>query len=120
MKTIVAGSRSITNIDTVMQAIKDCPWKITQIVSGTASGVDQLGELCAEQLGIYVKQFPADWGTYGNSAGYIRNREMAKYADAVIIVYDGKSKGTKHMWDIALQMQLPVFVVDENVGTLSI
>lgn len=101
MKTIIAGSRSLhgtltlaslTNlIETVI------PWKITEVVSGTAIGVDRLGEKWAEVNGIPVKQFPADWQTHGRAAGMIRNEQMGRYADAGIVIIDKGSRGSTHM-----------------------
>jgi hypothetical protein len=35
---------------------------------------------------------------------------MADYADALIAIWDGKSKGTKHMIDIAKKKGLKVFI----------
>jgi len=65
----------------------------------------------ANERGYPIKQFPADWNKYGKSAGYKRNEEMAKYADALIAFWDGKSKGTKHMIDLAKRYGLKVKVV---------
>lgn len=121
MRTIVAGSRSIESMAIVRRIIQQCPWVITEIVSGTARGVDRLGEAVAHEMGIPVKQFPADWnknGVYDKSAGYKRNEKMAKYADAVIIIWDGESNGTKHMWDIALKHGLKIFHVNLKEGFL--
>jgi len=103
-KIIIAGSRSVTDIDVVNQAVIDSRLKnyISEVVSGTARGVDQLGEIWARQRGIPVKRFPADWDTFGKSAGYKRNVVMADYADGLIAIWDGESKGTKHMIDIML------------------
>lgn len=101
MKVIIAGSRSIKDYLIVKQAIKSSGFIITEIVSGTAQGVDRLGESWAFQNGILVKRFFPDWDKYGRSAGYRRNVEMAEYADALIAIWDGKSRGTKHMIDIA-------------------
>lgn len=55
-----------------------------------------------------LKLYPADWKKYGSSAGYIRNDEMAKYADCLIAFWDGKSKGTKHMIDLAVKRKIKV------------
>ena len=74
--------------------------KISEIVSGTARGVDQLGERLASELNIPVKRFPANWDLFGKSAGYKRNVTMADYADGLIAIWDGKSKGTGHMINI--------------------
>lgn len=97
MKVVIAGSRSITEFDYVDLAIKLSQYEITEVVSGTARGVDQLGEEWAEKNGVPVAKFPADWNNHGKIAGHIRNRKMALYADAVICVWDGQSKGTENM-----------------------
>ena len=77
-----------------------------EIVSGTANGADKLGEKFAKENGYPIKQFPADWDKNGKGAGYIRNAQMAEYADALIVFWDGKSKGTKHMIDLAKRANL--------------
>lgn len=95
-------------------AILNAEWKITEVVSGCAIGVDRLGESWAEYCNVPVKLFPAQWrdrdGVYDNSAGYKRNVEMAQYADALIAIWDGKSRGTKHMIDIATKRGLRVYI----------
>jgi hypothetical protein len=59
---------------------------------------------------VPLKIFPAQWSIYGKGAGYIRNREMAQYADALIAFWDGKSKGTKNMIDEAKKQGLIIKV----------
>ena len=56
-------------------------------------------------------RFPADWDKYGKAAGYKRNGEMARNADALIAFWDGKSRGTKHMIDLAKKYDLQARVV---------
>lgn len=112
MKTIIAGSRSEERFSAVVHAVWASGWikEITETVSGTADGVDRLGEQWARMGGIPVKRFPAKWDTYGKAAGRQRNLEMAVYADALIAVWDGKSPGTRHMIQTAERMGLKVFV----------
>jgi len=98
MRCIIAGSRTITDYATVIEAIIKSGFGITEIVSGTARGVDSLGEQYALENNIPIKKFPANWDKYGKSAGYRRNAEMAEYADSAIILWDGVSKGTQHMF----------------------
>lgn len=86
-----------------------------EIVSGTANGADKLGEKYANEKGYLLKKFPADWDKYGKSAGFKRNVEMSNYADALIAFWDGKSKGTKHMIDLAKRYELKVKVVIFNL-----
>ena len=112
MKVIVAGSRSIKDFYIVVNAIDASPFKgsITEVVSGTARGVDMLGELYAHYLNLNVRRFPADWKHFGKSAGYKRNDEMAEYADALIAVWDGISAGTRHMIQAMWLLYKPVYV----------
>jgi hypothetical protein len=111
MKTIIAGSRSIQNIHFLLKAIEKIDWEITEVVCGKARGADHLGELWANFMNIPVKEFPANWNKYGRSAGYKRNAEMAEYADAVIALWDGESRGTQHMINLANSNNLKVFVM---------
>lgn len=63
-------------------------------------------------------KFQADWDRYGKSAGYRRNAEMAKFASeegnkgVLIAFWDGESRGTKNMIDLAKRYGLKVHVVN--------
>lgn len=113
-KTIIAGSRSITTYKIVADAIRDSGFKITEVVSGTARGVDSLGELWATINRIPCVRFPAKWHLYGRAAGSKRNKEMAQYANALIAVWDGQSKGTQNMIRTAQNFGLRVYVYDST------
>lgn len=112
MKTIIAGSRGITDYLTVLKAIEQSGFSVTEVVSGCARGVDRLGERFATEENLPLYKFPADWDKHGKRAGYRRNEQMAENADAVIAVWDGESRGTKHMIDIATNKGLKVFVYE--------
>lgn len=105
MRVIIAGSRSVTNYRTLLAALVECPFtsKITEVVSGAAQGVDRLGERWAGEQGIPIGRFPANWERDGRAAGYKRNLEMAEYADALVAVWDGESRGTEHMAEAMLK-----------------
>jgi hypothetical protein len=111
VKVIIAGSRTVTDFAHVHAAIVSAPfyWEITEVVSGTCRGVDALGEQWAEGLGVRVKRFPADWSK-GKQAGPVRNRQMAEYADALIAVWDGHSRGTADMIAAMKALGKPVHV----------
>lgn len=115
MRTIIAGSRKNITMADVLDAIKICPWEPTVVISGTAKGVDSFGESWAYANGIPIERYPADWNKYGKRAGYIRNEEMAKNAEALIAVWDGESRGTKHMIDIAKKYKLRCFVYNKQL-----
>jgi hypothetical protein len=114
MKIILAGSRSIIDRKHVVKVIIKADWHITEVVSGGAKGVDTLGEDWAKINEIPIKCFPAEWSKYGKSAGYKRNEQMADYAEALIAIWDGKSRGTFHMINIARKKKLRVcvYIVD--------
>lgn len=128
MRTIVAGSRNILNYETVKSAIEYCGWTVTEVVSGTAKGVDTLGERWARENHRPIKRFKADWkdiwgrpdnqiksnqwGKYWKNAGIVRNIEMRDYAQALVAVWDGKSNGTRHMIESAKKKNLKVYVLE--------
>lgn len=111
MKVIIAGSRNLElGVFSMRDIVNASGFDITEVVSGTARGVDSSGEHWAEYHDIPVKRFPADWKRFGKSAGAIRNAQMAHYADALIAIWDGESRGTKNMIDIANKKRLKVYV----------
>lgn len=110
MKTIIAGSRDIESYREIEDAVKASGFEVTTVISGTARGVDRIGINWAFKHNIPVIEVPAKWDIYGKRAGYLRNEEMAKIGDALIAVWDGKSKGTKSMIDLARSYGLKTHV----------
>lgn len=110
MNVIIAGSRVIEEYEHVVSAVRASGFEITTVICGMADGVDMLGHAYAMANNIPVVEMPADWAQYGRRAGYLRNTEMGKKADALIAIYDGNSKGTGHMIDIAHSMGLKVHI----------
>lgn len=109
-KAIVAGSRTITDKDIILNALIDSKTNPREIVSGLAKGVDSVGLEIAEDHLLKTTTFAADWDTHGKSAGFIRNKEMGDYADVLIAIWDGKSSGTKNMIDYMQRLKKPVHV----------
>lgn len=100
MRVIIGGSRDITDYDLVCRVIEvsGIVHHISEVVSGKARGVDALGERWADERFIPKMFFPAQWGLHDKkTAGPIRNGQMADYADAAILVWDGESPGTQDM-----------------------
>jgi len=116
MKVIIAGSRSIANPLAITVAVGLAKFELTEIVSGGARGVDDLGEFFAKRRGIPVKRFIPAWHAHGKRAGFLRNIDMAHYADALIAIWDGKSPGTKHMIETMQALQKPVYIQNWTLG----
>lgn len=83
---------------------------ITQVVSGMARGVDSLAVRWASANNIPVMPFPANWDEYKKAAGPIRNKQMADYADELLAVWDGESRGTKNMIDQMNSLGKPISI----------
>jgi hypothetical protein len=118
MRVIIAGGRDFDDYDTLEYYCTELyewgnrhrrrDWD--HVLCGGARGADALGKRFAQEKGIDVKDYPAPWDTHGKAAGFLRNERMAENADMLIAFWDGQSKGTKHMIDLALQHGLEVHV----------
>lgn len=114
MKLIIAGSRDIFLSEEELFEIVDklgILYRIREIVSGHASGVDSSGERFAREYGIKLKVFEADWQKYGGLAGPRRNREMAEYSEALLLIWDGKSRGSANMKARMAGLKKPIYEV---------
>jgi hypothetical protein len=112
-KVIIAGSRDFNDYERLCEVCNTllAVESDIEIVSGTCKGADQLGERYAIEHNLPVKKFPADWNKYKRAAGYRRNTQMAEYGDYLIAFWDGLSKGTQMMINIAKKKGLKVKVV---------
>ena len=75
-----------------------------------AQGADTWGEQWAKDHGVPVEYYPARWQTFGKRAGILRNEMMVNRADAVLAVWDGKSRGTAHTISMAQAYKRCLFV----------
>lgn len=95
MKVAIIGSRTI-----FIENIKDyIPQGTTEIVSGGAKGVDSCAKLFAEENNLKYTEFLPEYKKYGRAAPIIRNYKIVEYADTIIALWDGTSKGTKSVID---------------------
>ena len=116
VKLMVFGGREFQNYEVmkahILAIAKDMgPDKGISIVSGMARGADKLAVRIAEELGAKIYKFPADWNQYGKRAGFLRNTQMAEFADQGLAFWDGKSRGTKHSIGELEKFGKPVEVV---------
>lgn len=126
IRIIIAGSRNFNDYkkleNTMLEIIENgvfstIDYDSIKIISGTARGADRLGEKFAKDHGYEVYRFPANWDLYGKKAGYLRNEEMAKFAmrdgnyGVLVAFWDGTSKGTKHMINLANKHNLEVITI---------
>ena len=89
MKVAIVGSRSIFATDLGMY-ISDGD----EIVSGGAVGVDSCAAEYAKKKGLKLTVFLPQYDRYGRAAPIVRNKKIVDYADKIVALWDGKSKGT--------------------------
>lgn len=127
VRIIVAGGRDFADYNLLFNSLMDVLTDLEEtntvenksqieFISGTCRGADVLGEQFAYNFEYSVKRFPAKWDELGKRAGYVRNCDMAKYASGadigiLVAFWDGISKGTRNMIDIAKRYGLGVKVV---------
>ena len=129
MKVVIAGSRTsegapkfIENQKAINTLINEAGFEISEIVSGHARGIDKAGEEYAKQNNIPIKLFIPKWnradGSLNRAAGFDRNKLMIEYAEALIAIWDGKGRGTRHTIDYAKKRykkgNIAVFIIDSN------
>ena len=114
MKLLIAGSRGIKDFDLSEYVPRD----VDLIISGGANGVDRLAEQYADAHRLSKLVLRPQYGRYGKQyAPLKRNEEMVALADEVLVIWDGKSKGSKHTVEYAEKMKKPLRVVVWNPST---
>ena len=114
-RVIIAGGRKFNNYSLLKEKCDNILSNVNDriaIVCGCAYGADLLGEKYAKEKDYIVHYYPANWKLYGKGAGMIRNKEMAENAEALIVFWDGESKGTKNMIEIAKNKNLKVRIIN--------
>lgn len=107
MKLLVVGSRSIAAFDLSPYISPH----VDTIISGGARGVDHLAEQYADlnHLSKYIVRPRYD--LYGRGAPLKRNEEMVDMADAVLVIWDGHSRGAQYTANYSRKVKKPLTLV---------
>lgn len=101
MKLAIVGTHTIDetheNYELMKRALFEVIdiYKVTEITSGRAAGIDTFAEILAMEYEIPMKLFPADWKKYGRAAGPIRNTDIVDRCDILVAFPDEPSIGTR-------------------------
>lgn len=117
MILLIAGSRGLKGgyiFKLLSQTVRNSGFKPTKIISGGAKGIDTLARTYANLWGIPFEEYPAEWDKYGKAAGMIRNKVMVDLADAAVILWDTKSRGTKSTITLCKKKGIP-YKVEEII-----
>lgn len=107
MKLLVVGSRSIGEFDLSPYIAAE----VDTIISGGAGGIDHLAERYADRHRLSKYILRPRYDLYGRAAPLKRNEEMLVLADAVLVIWDGSSKGTQYTLQCAKKMNKPTVLV---------
>lgn len=115
MKIIIAGTRTLYPDSEVFDiALEDLGFNFErdEVIQGGASGVDRCAKEYCESMGVSYTEYKADWDDiskpdaiiryrngkpYNAKAGSDRNALMAQDGDILLLIWDGKSPGSKNM-----------------------
>jgi len=111
MKLLIVGSRSIKEYDLE----KHIPKETTMIITGGADGIDTLAEKYADKKHISKLILRPQYELYGRFAPLKRNEKMLELCDMALVVWDGRSRGTKYTIDHANKIGKKVILITERV-----
>ena len=105
MKLAIVGSRTFDDFEYLSDVISRIK-SVTEIVSGGADGTDSLAEKYAKKNLIPTKIFLPKFKTdstiaYHPKWFFARNEEIVNHSDYVLVFWDGRSSGTKHVMEYA-------------------
>ncbi len=88
----VVGSRSVTECAALVARLAELA--PDQVVSGGAAGADTLGAEWARANGVPLRVLRPDYSAHGPAAPHVRNGAIVAAASVVLVVWNGKSRGT--------------------------
>ena len=107
MKLLVVGSRSITEFDLSPHVQAE----VDTVISGGANGIDSIAEQYADSHRLSKYILRPRYDLYGRAAPLKRNEQMVDMADAVLVIWDGFSKGTQYTIKHAKKIGKPITLV---------
>lgn len=115
MKLAIIGSRDIKERalveNIISQVYVKSKNKIDEIITGGAKGVDKIAEDFAKKRGIKCTIILPNYKRYQRSAPIIRNNQILQECNGVLVIWDGKSKGTEYTINKAKREEKKIFVV---------
>ena len=92
----VIGSRTLGRVPALTARLQElrAAGKLDQVVSGGAAGADSVAAAWCRAHGVPLLELRPDYATHGPAAPHVRNAEIVRRADLVLVCWDGQSRGT--------------------------
>lgn len=116
-RVLICGDRNWKDFPVILHRLSNVAALkgVEVVIEGEASGADTLGRIAAQQMGIPVLKFPAQWGKYGKAAGPVRNQQMLDEGKPTLVLafhpFLQNSKGTLDMVSRARNADIPTEVI---------
>ncbi len=114
MRVAIIGSRTLD----VRNLERYLPPETTQIISGSAKGIDTCARMYARGRGIPFIEFLPDYARHGRFAPLRRNANIVAHSDLVLAFWNGESRGTRWTIELCRARGVPVrvFVWKAGIG----
>lgn len=89
----------------------DNDYKFTLVIQGGATGADSLAAEWAQNHGVQMYEYAAQWRLYGKRAGPIRNQTMIDYGKPNLVIAFPGGAGTADMVSRARKAEIEVIEV---------
>jgi hypothetical protein len=115
MRVLVCGGRNFHDrellFDTLSE-INSTRGPITCLIEGEAQGADIMARSWASENRVPIEPYRAQWGLYGRSAGFQRNKTMLeKGKPDLVIAFPMGGPGTRDMVRQAIGAQISVDII---------
>ena len=99
----MCGGRDYDDYNTVSNTLGHLHKRgpVSLLIHGGARGADSLAGEWAEESGVPVKVYEADWKRLGKAAGFIRNATMLKHGKPDMVIAFPGGPGTDNMVKLA-------------------
>jgi len=115
LKVVIAGGRDFDDFELMEEKLdsllQNYDHRDIEIVCGCSRSIDKLGEKYALKNNMETSHFVSN-KEFGKRSVYLKNEEIAKYSDCLVAFWDGKSKGTEMMVNLAKRNDLKIRIIE--------
>lgn len=95
IRVLVCGGRDYDDVEFVYAVLDEI--KPAFVITGGATGADEIAEMWADERGAHLVRMPANWSTYGKAAGPSRNQQMIDEGKPNLVIAFPGGFGTANM-----------------------